>query len=541
MSDITTSPNPASRTDVDAVVVGAGFAGLYLLHRLREAGFTVRVFEAGGDVGGTWYWNRYPGARCDIESMQYSYQFSEELQQEWVWTERYASQPELLAYIEHVAERFDLRPNITFDTRVEAAAFDDDTHMWTIDTSGGEAVRARFFILGSGVLSTTSTPTFEGRELFTGPTFHTGRWPHEEIEFTGQRVGVIGTGSSAIQSIPLIAEQADHLYVFQRTANYVVPAQNRPLEADEAAAIKADYKGFRARAKERPSAFLFPFNPGSTLEVSPEERHRQFEAQWEVGGLPFLGAFGDLLLDWEANRLVTEYWKEKVRTIIDDPDVAELLIPKGDIFGGKRLCAGTNYLETYNRDDVTLVDVSGTGIEGFTSSGLRAEGQEYELDAIVYATGFDALTGSVVAMDIAGPDGTTIKERWSTGPETYLGLTVNGFPNFFNTQGPGSPCVFVTMVTGIEHQTDWIVECLQWMRDHGYTRIEPDLESETQWGEVVAAAAEPSLRSKCDSWYTGANIEGKHRVFMPYIGGFPAYYEQCREVAEDGYRGFSFG
>ncbi|MBT6276623.1 MAG: NAD(P)/FAD-dependent oxidoreductase [Chromatiales bacterium] len=536
MADTSTT----TETDVDVVVVGAGFAGIYLLYRLRQSGFNVRVFEAGGDVGGTWYWNRYPGARCDIESMQYSYQFSEELQQEWTWAERYASQPEILSYIEHVVERFDLRADITFDTRVEAASFDDDIHQWTISTSAGEKVRSRFFILGSGVLSTTNTPSFKDRARYIGRTFHTGRWPHEKVDFTGQRVGIIGTGSSGIQSIPHLAAQAEHLYVFQRTPNYVVPAQNRALTDDEVNAIKSDYRGFRAKQKERPSAFLFPFNPGSVLEVSAEERFERFEAQWEIGGLPFLGAFGDLLLDKKANKLVTEYWTKKIRALVDDPGIAELLIPDGDIFGGKRLCAGTDYYETYNRDDVTLVDVRHTGIERFTPTGVQAGGADYELDAVVFATGFDALTGSVVAMDIAGPDGITIKERWREGPETYLGLAVSGFPNFFNTQGPGSPGVFVTMVTGIEHQSNWIVECLLWMRDHGYTRFEATAEAQTKWGEAVEAAAKPSLRSKCDSWYTGSNIPGKHRVFMPYIGGFPAYFEQCRHVADNHYEGITF-
>ncbi|MCP5028715.1 MAG: NAD(P)/FAD-dependent oxidoreductase [Actinomycetia bacterium] len=536
----TTSTDPTAVPDVDAVVVGAGFAGLYLLHRLRGSGFTARVFEAGGDVGGTWYWNRYPGARCDIESMQYSYQFSEELQQEWEWPERYASQPQILSYIEHVTERFELRPHITFDTRVDGATFDDDSHTWTVTTSTGETVRARHVLLGVGVLSTTHTPSFPALESYRGSAFHTGTWPHAEVDFTGQRVGVVGTGSSAIQAIPMIAEQADHLYVFQRTPNYVIPSQNHALSPEQVSAIKDDYAGFRARAKARPSAFLFPFNPGSALEVSDEERYERFEAQWEVGGLPFLGVFGDLLLDWEANRLVTEYWKTKVTGIVDDPEVAELLIPKGDIFGGKRLCSGTDYFETYNRDNVTLVDVSAAGIDRFTPMGLEAGGSSYKLDAVVFATGFDALTGSVVAMDIAGPDGTTMKQRWSDGPDNYLGMAVRGFPNLFNTQGPGSPGVFATMVTGIEHQSDWIVDCMEWMRDHGYTRVEADPDAEAGWVHEVQAAAEPSLRSKCDSWYMGSNIEGKARVFMPYIGGFPTYVEICTDVAQNDYRGFSF-
>ncbi|MCL4146941.1 UNVERIFIED_CONTAM: hypothetical protein GTU68_048636 [Idotea baltica] len=509
-----------------------------MLHSLRQAGLTARVFDTAPDVGGTWYWNRYPGCRCDIESVQYSYQFSEELQQEWTWSERYASQPELLAYIQHVAERFNLRSDISLETRVDSARFDASTDRWTIVETTGETISARFFVLGVGCLSTTNLPQFDGIDSFEGQVYHTGRWPQHDVDLAGKRVGVIGTGSSAVQSIPLIAEQADQLHVFQRTANYVVPAQNRALSADEVAEIKADYVGFRKRAKERPSAFLFPFNPNSALDVSDEERRTQLDHQWEIGGLPFLGAFGDILFNQDANRLVIDYWQQKIRDVVQDPAVAEILIPDGDIFGGKRLCAGTNYYETYNRDNVNLVDVSEGGIERVTPGGLRAGGVDYDLDVIVCATGFDAMTGSVVRMDITGPDGTTIKDRWADGPHNYLGLTISGFPNLFNLQGPGSPSVFATMVTGIEHQVDWITECISWMDSNGHRRIEPTAEAEQAWVAEVAEVAEPSLRSKCDSWYIGSNIEGKPRVFMPYIGGFPRYVESCQAVADDGYRGF---
>ncbi|MEM7325786.1 MAG: NAD(P)/FAD-dependent oxidoreductase [Actinomycetota bacterium] len=533
----------AARDQVDAVVVGAGFSGLYLCHRLVENGFSVRVFEAGGDVGGTWYWNRYPGARCDIESVQYCYQFSDELQQEWTWSERYASQPELLDYIHHVTDRFDLRRHITFDTRVNRATFDDRTHRWTVETHGAggpETVRARHLLLGVGVLSTTLTPDFEGLSSFAGRTFHTGTWPHDPVDFEGRRVGVIGTGSSGIQSIPLLADQAKHLHVFQRTANYVIPARNRPLEPDETAAIKAGYAELRANARERPTGFLFPFNPGSIHDMTADEQAIQLEKHWQIGGLPFLGAFGDILFDREANRMVARWWADKVRTILDDPATAELLIPKGDVFGGKRLCAGTDYFETYNRDDVTLVDVSGTGVERFTPTGVVAEGVEYHLDDVVFATGFDALTGTVVRIDITGPDGETIADRWAVGPDTYLGLSVAGFPNLFNLQGPGSPGVFVTMVTGIEHQTDWIIDHVCWMRDRGITRSEVTEDAQGRWGDVVDAAAAVSLRSTCDSWYTGANVAGKHRRFMPYIGGFPAYREACATEADADYPSYRF-
>ena len=540
-----TVPPPKKRPEIlpgdrfDAVVVGAGFAGLYMLHRLRQSGFNARLLEAGGGVGGTWYWNRYPGARCDIESMQYSYQFSEALQQEWVWTERYAAQPEILAYIEHVAERFDLKRDIQFDTRVEAATFDAATNEWVVKTDAGQSIRARFFIMGVGCLSSAITPQFPGYEDFAGPIYHTGHWPHEKVDFTGKRVGIIGTGASAVQSIPLIAEEASHLYVFQRTANYVVPAQNRKLSADEVTALKADYKGFRARAKQRPSAFLFPFHSDSALAASEAERRARFEAQWLVGGLPFLGAFGDLLTSVEANKTVTAFWHDKIREVVNDPTTADLLTPKGDVFGCKRLCGGTNYYEAYNRPNVSLIDVSKSGIERFTPTGIRAEGHHYALDAIVCATGFDAMTGSITRIAITGLGGVTIPEKWRDGPSTYLGLTVSGFPNMFNMSGPGGPSVLATMVTCAEQHGDWIAGCMAWLREHGKTRIDARPEVEHAWGEEVAAAASKSLRATCNSWYVGSNVAGKARVFMPYIGGYPRYVEFCDAAAEGGYQGFA--
>ena len=529
-------PLPGDR--FDAVVVGAGFAGIYMLHRLRQAGFKARVFEAAPGVGGTWYWNRYPGARCDIESMQYSFQFSEELQQEWTWTERYASQPEILAYIEHVADRFDLRRDIQFETRVEAATFDEDADEWVVETDAGQTVRARCFIMGVGCLSAAVVPPFEGYDDFDGPVYHTAHWPVGGVDFTGKRVGIIGPGSSAVQSIPLIAEEAERLYVFQRTANYVVPAQNAPLTPEKIAGIKSDYAGFRARCKERPTAFLFPFNTDSALSVSDAERRARFEKQWELGGLPFLGAFGDLLTNADANRTITEFWKTKIRETVKDPAVADLLTPKGDIFGCKRLCAGTNYYDAYNRDNVELVDVSGGGIERFTPEGLRAGGRDYALDAIVCATGFDAMTGSVTRIAIKGAGGQTIQEKWRGGPDNYLGMTVSGFPNMFNMAGPGSPSVLATMVTAIEQHGDWIAECMEWMRDNARTRIEATPEAEAGWVEEVNEASSGSLRATCNSWYVGSNVPGKARVFMPYIGGFPRYVEKCEAVAKAGYEGF---
>ncbi|MEC7488162.1 MAG: NAD(P)/FAD-dependent oxidoreductase [Pseudomonadota bacterium] len=524
-------------SDVDAIVVGAGFTGLYMLHRLCETGFRVRVFDAAPGVGGTWYWNRYPGARCDIESMQYSYQFSEELQQEWCWKDRYASQPEMLAYIEHMASRFDLTRHITFETRVVAATFEGETSEWVIETDSGETVRTRYFIMGVGCLSAPVRPSFAGEALFDGEVYQTSLWPEQGIDFSGKRVGIIGTGSSAIQSIPLIAREARHLYVFQRTPNFVVPAQNRELGDEEVSAIKADYRGFRAKAYSGNTAFLFPRYDQSLFDLPPAERRARLDNQWEIGGLPFLGAFNDILLDEQANREVAIYWRSRIDEVIEDPAVADLLTPK-EFFGCKRLCAGTGYYETYNRDNVTLVDVSKSGIGCLTASGLSAEGNEYDLDAIIYATGFDAMTGSVTRIKITGVNGETIQNKWADGPRTYLGLTISGFPNMFNMVSAGSPSVLATMVTGAEQHGDWIADCLQYMREHGYTRIDARLEAEEEWVTEVNRAADLSLRSKCDSWYVGSNVEGKARVFAPYIGGWPPYVEKCNSVVANGYEGF---
>jgi len=534
MTNSPVSPSPTTR---DAVVVGAGFGGLYALHCLRQMGFTALCFEAGDGVGGTWYWNRYPGARCDVESLQYSYSFSPELDQEWTWTEKYAPQPEILAYANHVADRFDLRRDIRFETRVTAATFDEARALWVVETDRGDKVEARFLMMAVGCLSSANKPPFAGMADFQGRIYHTGEWPHDGVDFSGLRVGVIGTGSSAIQSIPLIAEQAKALTVFQRTPNYSVPAWNAPLDPQHVATVKADYPALRAKARMRPTGFYFPFNAQPALAASPEERHRQYEAAWAAGGLPFLGAYGDLLFNKQANDTIAEFAREKIRGIVKDPATAELLCPD-NVFGCKRLCVDTGYFATYNKPHVKLVDVSKTPIERFTSEGVMVAGTLYPLDAVVCATGFAAMTGAYDKIRITGRDGLTLGEKWRAGPRTYLGLASASFPNLFMITGPGSPSVLASMIQAIEQHVDWMVDLMAHLRDVGAKTFEPRVEDEDRWVDHVNEVSQVSLRSTCSSWYVGANVPGRPRVFMPYIGGFPVYVQKCNEVMDAGYDGF---
>ena len=526
------------KTDFDAVVIGAGFGGMYMLHRLRQQGFSVRVLEAGKGVGGTWYWNRYPGARCDVESVQYSYQFSRELEQEWEWTERYATQPEILKYANHVADRYDLRRDMRFETRVTKAQFDEKASCWIVETDKGDRIAARFVITAMGCLSSPNTPKIPGLADFKGPTYHTGNWPHDGVDFTGKTVGIIGTGSSAIQSIPLIAQQAKHLTVFQRTANYTIPAHNRPLDPAYVREVKATYPEMRKRAKMLPAGIDLKINMASAIETPEEERRRLFEERWNYGGLGFMAAFSDLLLDDRSNKTAQDFVKEKIRAIVKDPVTAEVLTPR-NIIGCKRLCVDDNYWDTFNRANVTLVDIRDEPIERITADGLRARGQDHKFDCLVLATGFDAMTGALLKIDIRGRGGVALKDKWSEGPKTYLGLTVVGFPNFFTITGPGSPSVLTNMLPSIEQHVDWIADCLVALRDKGVKVIEPVEKAEEAWVDHVGTAAHNTLRSTCSSWYVGANIPGKPRVFMPYIGGLPAYIERCEAVVAAGYEGFA--
>jgi cation diffusion facilitator CzcD-associated flavoprotein CzcO len=526
------------RCDFDVVIVGAGFAGLYMLHRLRKMGFSARVYEAGSGVGGTWFWNRYPGARCDVESMEYSYQFSDELQQQWEWTERYAAQPEILHYANHVADRFDLRRDIQFNTRVTAATFDEATACWRIKTGDGAQLTARYCVMATGCLSSANIPNIRGLDTFRGRWYHTGHWPRAGVDFTGLRVAVIGTGSSAIQSIPILAEQAEHLYVFQRTPNYAVPARNAPMDPRVQQAIKADYAGLRQRAKQMGNGIQYPVNEASALEVMEQERRREYEFRWERGGLSFLGSFADLLLKKEANDTAAEFIRAKIRDVVNDPAVAATLSPQ-TIFGCKRLCIDTGYYETFNRPNVSLIDLNRAPIDGITPDGLRAGGETYELDAIVFATGFDAMTGALRKIDIRGKGGKRLNEKWAEGPRTYLGVAMADFPNLFTITGPGSPSVLTNMLPSIEQHVDWITDCIVYAQERGLGSIEPTLAAEHEWMMHVTEVANATLFPLCNSWYVGANIPGKPRVFMPYIDGFPRYVETCNRIAADGYTGFA--
>jgi len=534
-----------STTDFDAVIVGAGFSGLYMLHSLRDRlGLSTRVFEAADGVGGTWYWNRYPGARCDSDSYVYCYTFDKQLLQEWEWTERYPEQPEILKYLNHVADRHDLRRDITFGTRVIGATFDEQTSRWRIRTDRGDAVSARYFITAVGALSATNVPKFKGLESFKGKWYHTSQWPHGGVDFTGKRVGVVGTGATAVQAIPEIAQQAKHLTVFQRTPNYCVPARNGKVDPDVVATRKADYDGVVERIRNSFFGFELYFIEKSVLKTTPEEREREFDRHWDAGGFGFwLANYQDMFFVKEANDVCADYLKRKIRSTVKDPVVAERLIPKTYAYGTKRQPLDTNYYETFNKDNVLLVDASDAPIEEITPTGIRAGGQEHQLDIIVFATGFDALTGPLKNLGIRGRGGQSLAEKWADGPRTYLGLAIAGFPNLFTITGPQSPSVLSNMPVSIEQHVEWISACIDHLRRHNLTTIEATTEAEQQWTAHVAEIVNTTLMPGANSWYMGANIAGKPRVFMPYLGptGVGGYRQKCNEVAAKGYEGFTLG
>jgi cation diffusion facilitator CzcD-associated flavoprotein CzcO len=535
--------NDAGERSLDVVVVGAGFAGLYALHKLRGQGLAVRVVEAAPELGGTWYYNRYPGARCDVESVDYCYSFSDELQQEWNWTEKYATQAEILEYLNWVADKLDLRRDIAFNTRVVSAALDETTLRWTVTTDAGRVLSARFCVMATGPLSAALTPNFSGLDSFAGEIYHTSRWPHDPVDFTGKRVAVIGTGSSGIQSIPIIAARAGNLYVFQRTPNYSVPAGNKPLSTEELDDIKAGYAERRRLSWGSSGGSPHITAPKATMEFTPDERRAAFESRWQLGGVLFSKTFPDQLTDLTANEEARKFYEEKVRTVINDPAVADMLIPSDHPIGTKRICTDSNYFQTFNRPNVSLISVRSTPIESIDATGVNTTGPNkskahYDLDMIVLATGFDAMTGALAKIDIVGRDGTTLRDDWAHGPRTYLGLGVDRFPNLFLISGPGAPAVLANMVLHAEAQVNWIADAIGYLDDHGYAAIEATLDAVDGWVAECARRAEATLFTRANSWYMGANVPGKPRGFMLFVGGFATYNDICGEVADAGYKGF---
>jgi len=529
---------PAICGDVDVVVVGAGFAGMYMLYRLRALGLRVRVFEAGDDVGGTWYWNRYPGARCDVESMQYSYSFSEDLQQEWRWSEVFASQPEILRYARHVADRFDLRRDITFGSRVIAARFEPAEGRWIVETDTGERISAQYCVMASGLLSSIHPPEIAGLERYGGATYHTGAWPHEGVDLRGKTVGVIGTGSSGIQAIPVLAEEAARLVVFQRTPNYVLPSANRPMSDDYDLVWKLNYRAIRSVAAETRTGVLHNFGKGSALEVGDSEREAEFERRWSVGS-SILAAYRDMYSSRDANETAGTFVRRRIRQIVRDPGTAEALTPRSYPIGAKRVCIDSQYFETFNRPNVELVDLRETPIDRFTELGVRLGDREIALDAIVFATGFDAATGALARIDIVGATGERLVDRWADGPRTHLGLMSSGFPNLFLVNGPGSAAALSNALMSIEHHVDWIAGAIAAVGTGAGASIEATREAEDRWMDTVAEAAEGSIFASVGSWFNGANVVGKPRRFLVYVGGVDQYRRICDAAAHEGYAGFA--
>ena len=535
--------------DVDAVIIGAGFGGLYAHWRLRQQGLRLQGFEAAAGVGGTWWWNAYPGARCDVESLDYCYSFCDELLAQWQWTERFATQPEILRYANHVADRFDLRRDIAFDTRIIACRFDEAASRWALETDTGKRISARFVIAATGCLSAPILPDIPGIETFAGPIHRTSAWPHDGVALAGKRIGIIGTGSSGIQAIPVIAGQAAHLTVFQRTPNFSLPAKNGPVPDEKLALIGPDYSAYARANKQTPAGYhvAMPgglpeiWTPGrSALDATQEEREAIWNALWDAGGTGFTGSYTDLTTNPDANRLVAQFVHARIREIVEDPAVAEKLCPTDHPFASKRLCLDTGYFDTFNRPNVTLVDISATPIERITTGAVEAGGQSHPIDLLVLATGFDAVTGPLLRMNVTGVGGLSLGEAWADGPHTQLGLMVAGFPNLFAVTGPGSPSVLTNMIPSIEQHVDWIADCIAYMAARGLERIEPTREAQAAWDHEVEQAASHSLFLKADSWYMGANVPGKPRAILPYMGGLANYAERCGQVASGGYTGFAF-
>ncbi len=533
----------------DVAVIGAGFGGLYAHWKLRQQGLKLIGFEAASGVGGTWWWNRYPGARCDVESLEYCYGFSPELLEEWQWSERYATQPEILRYAEHVAERFDLTRDIRFNTRIAAMRFDEAANCWELETEGGECFRVQFVVTAVGCLSAPNKPDIAGFDSFGGDVHFTAAWPHDGVDLTGKRVGVIGTGSSGIQSIPVIAEHAAELTVFQRTPNFSVPAHNGPIDPAHEAEVRADYPGWCRKIRNSYAGFglMAPIDQmpatwslgRSVLEASEEEREAAFEVSWARGGLGFSSPYVDISKNLKANAIAADFIHRKICSIVTDPQVADKLCPTTYPYGTKRPCVDTDYYATFNRGNVSLVDISETPIVAITPGGLRTTEADYPLDVLVFATGFDGVTGPVLRLNITGLGGMRLVDEWTNGPRTYLGLMVSGFPNLFTVTGPASPSVLTNMITAIEQHVDWIADCIAHARKRGCNRIDADRAAEEAWNAEVNAMAEHTLYPLANSWYMGANIPGKPRRMLAYLGGLDTYAQRCEDIARDNYRGFN--
>ena len=542
MTSLATNARATDGTaELDAVIIGAGFSGMYQLHTLRDRlGLSVQVLEAGEGVGGTWYWNRYPGARCDSESHSYCFSFSQELLNDWEWSERYPAQPEIIRYLNFVADRLDLRRDVKFGTRVVAADYDESRNRWDVTTEAGERFSAKYLITAVGCLSTTNVPKFEGLESFAGEWYHTGAWPHEGVDFTGKRVIQIGTGSTGIQAVPVIAETAAHLTVMQRTPQFSVPARNTPLTDEFRRWVKEHYPEIHEVMRSTTNGHSFRIMERNAFDVDDNERMAIYEAAWEKGGLQFRANFKDMLTSKAANDTAAEFIKHKIRQIVKDPATAEKLANIDHPYAAKRPPIDTNYFDTYNRDNVSLVDVRADPIAAITPTGIRLQsGAEHAADIIVFATGFDAMTGSLLRLGITGRDGLTLAKAWEAGPRNYLGLQVAGFPNLFTITGPGSPSVLCNMPVAIEQHVEWITDCIAHLRGHEIERIEARDEASDEWVQQVNEAARATLLPEAhSSWYLGANVPGKPRVFMPYAGGMARYRAICDGVAARDYEGF---
>ncbi len=523
--------------NVDAVVVGGGFAGLRALHTFRSMGLSVALLEAGDEIGGVWHFNRYPGARCDVESYDYSYAFSPELEQEWRWSERYATQPEILRYVDHVAERFDLRRDISLNTRVSSARYDEAACRWLIEADDGRQWSAGRLVLAVGQLSTPKETVYPGQDSFKGRIIYSATWPKDDVSFAGKRVAIIGTGSSGVQMTPVIASEAEHLTIFQRTANYSIPAVNAPVTDDEDRAVKAAYRERREAARNSPSGLGFVPDTRSAIEVPADEREAAYEAAWNRLGFGFALTFKDILLNQQSNDTASDFIRRKIGAQVEDPEVRSKLIPKDFPFGTRRPSVDSGYFTAFNRPNVSLVDISEAPIEAFTPTGIRTSDKEYAFDIIIYATGFDAFTGSLLKPEIIGRNGLTLRTNWAAGPKSFLGLGVHGFPNMFIIVGPGSPSLLSNVLLSSEEQIDWLAKLFDHCRKTGVTEIEATEEAERNWVAHVNERAEQTLYLKTPSYYLGAEMPGKPRVFMPYSGGVRGYRRILEKVAANGYEG----